>query len=65
MANNTRNNDTALFRSLKSRAAARGLSLRAACKQADVSYSTVTKWKHTVPSGIEILRKLEDVINEK
>ena len=55
--------DTDLFRSLKSRAATKGLSLRAACKQAGVSYSTVSKWKRTLPSGIEILRKLEAVIN--
>lgn len=63
MENNKPKNETEFFRSLKSRAASKGLSLRAACIAANVSYSTVSKWKRETPHSIDILSKLEDVIN--
>ncbi len=53
-----------LVNSLKVRCAEAGTNLTAVCKAANVSRSTIERWKDATPKSIQILENIEQVIEQ-
>ncbi len=56
---------TDLFLDIKKRAKDKGLSLDALQQEAGISHMTLQKWKVKVPKSIEILQRINDILNKE
>jgi hypothetical protein len=56
---------TDLFLDIKKRAKDKGLSLDALQQEVGISHMTLQKWKVKVPKSIEILQRINDILNKE
>ena len=56
---------TDLFLDIKKRAKEKGLSLDALQQEVGISHMTLQKWKVKVPKSIEILQRINDILNKE
>jgi transposase-like protein len=54
---------TEIYTYIATRAAERGISISKLCEEVGIHRDTLEKWKRKTPKSIEILKKIDQVLN--